>query len=104
MSLPEKRRPDRKQYWLNLTLAGVAAQVGCVTLVIVFSAVFGGLWLDAQFQSKPWFTVILLLVSVPVSLGLMFLIARSAVARIKSQTNTLSGERKEEVSLDGKHS
>jgi F0F1-type ATP synthase assembly protein I len=104
MNSPESQKPGRKQYWLNLTLAGVAAQVGCVTLLIVFGAVFGGLWMDAQFQSKPVFTIILLLVSVPVSVGLMFLIARGAVSRIKSQSARISGEHKEEVNLNGEHS
>jgi hypothetical protein len=75
---------DRKQYWLNLTLAGAAGQVGCVTLVIILAAVLGGLWLDARFQTRPMFTAILLIASIPVSLGAMLYIVRLFTSKIKA--------------------
>ena len=54
---PEKPAPvDRRSKILNLTLASVAAQVGCLTLVIILGAVLGGLWLDNRYGSKPMFT------------------------------------------------
>lgn len=74
---------NRKQYWLNLTLAVVAGQVGCVTLLIVLGALFGGLWLDNHFQTRPTITLIMVLASVPVSLASMLLIVRSATKKIK---------------------
>lgn len=80
---PEPQR-DRKQYWLNLTLAGVAGQVGCLTLVIILVAVFGGLWLDARFQTRPVFTIVLLIASIPVSLAVMFYVVRLATSKIKA--------------------
>lgn len=80
---PDPQR-NRKQYWLNLTLAGVAGQVGCVTLVIALAAVFGGLWLDARLQTRPTFTIVLLLVSIPVSLFAMLYIVRLFTSKIKA--------------------
>jgi len=80
---PEPQR-DRKQYWLNLTLAGVAGQVGCLTLLIILVAVFGGLWLDARFQTRPVFTIVLLIASIPVSLAVMFYVVRLATSKIKA--------------------
>jgi MFS-type transporter involved in bile tolerance (Atg22 family) len=74
---------DKKRRWLNLTLAGIAGQVGCLTLVIVLGAVFGGMWLDARFQTRPMITLILVIASIPVSLVLMFLVVRGATAKIK---------------------
>ncbi len=74
---------NRIRYAYNLTLAAVAGQVGCLTLVIIFIALFGGLWLDNRFQTRPTFTVLLLIGSVPVTLVLMFLVVRQATARIK---------------------
>lgn len=74
---------DKKRRWLNLTLAGIAGQVGCLTLVIVLAAVFGGLWLDARFQTRPMITLILVIASIPISLFLMFLVVRGATAKIK---------------------
>lgn len=67
----------------NLTVAAVAGQVGCLTLIVVLAALFFGLWLDAQLDSRPLATVILLIASVPVTLVLMFWVVRRAVARIK---------------------
>lgn len=68
---------------MNLTLAAVAGQVGCLTLVIILAAVFGGLWLDARFDSKPLYTLSFLIASIPVSLGVMFLVVRAAIRRMK---------------------
>ena len=48
-------------------------------LVIVLAAVFGGLWLDNLFSTKPLFTIGLVLASVPVSLGLSVWIALRTV-------------------------
>jgi F0F1-type ATP synthase assembly protein I len=71
------------QYALNLAMAGIAGQVGFLTLVIVFAALFGGLWLDRRFETKPLFTILLLIGSVPVTIFVMFRVALSAVAKIK---------------------
>jgi magnesium-transporting ATPase (P-type) len=83
MEGPEQRKRDPKQTVNNLTLAVVAGQVGCLTLIIVLIAVLGGLWLDNQFQTRPVITILLVVVSVPISLFVMFAVVRAAVARIK---------------------
>ena len=81
--LPEK--PDRKQQVFNLTLAGVVGQVGCLTLVIVLGAVFAGLWLDGIFQTRPWFTIGLVVASIPISIIMMVIVSRAAVSKIKTE-------------------
>jgi hypothetical protein len=75
---------DRKQYWLNLTLAGAAGQVGCVTLLIILAAVLGGLWLDSRFATRPFFTLVLLVASIPVSVVVMLYIVRIFTSKIKA--------------------
>lgn len=87
MDSSQGKNPDRRQQARNITLAVMAGSVGCVTLVIVLAAVGGGLLLDRQFNTKPAFTLGLLLVSIPVSLVAMFAIVRAAVSRIKAQTD-----------------
>ena len=57
----------------------VGAEVGCLTVLIVFGAVFGGLWLDRLFGTKPLLTVFLVLASAPFSLVLTFWLAKRAV-------------------------
>jgi hypothetical protein len=42
---------------LNNLLIVMIGQVGCLTLVIILASVFGGLWLDKMFNTKPVFTL-----------------------------------------------
>ena len=79
---PENEPITNKQKLLNLTLVGVVSQVGCLTLVIILAALFLGLFLDNRFDTRPWFTIGMVLASVPVSLVLMVIITRAAVKKI----------------------
>ena len=81
---------ERKQHWLNLTLAGAAGQVGCVTLIIILAAVLAGLWLDSRFQTRPIFTVVLLIASIPISLAAMLYIVRLFTSKIKAGPQVVS--------------
>lgn len=81
--MPERDPLDKKSNTRNLVIAALTGQVGVFTLIIVLAAVFGGLALDAQYGTKPWFTVGLLVASIPVSLFVMVFLVRKAVARIK---------------------
>ncbi|MEJ5241250.1 MAG: AtpZ/AtpI family protein [Anaerolineales bacterium] len=76
-------RDPRLQYAFNLTLASVAGQVGCLTLVVIFIALFGGLWLDKWMGTRPLFTILALAGSVPVTIFLMFRVVRAATERIR---------------------
>lgn len=86
-STSEPSDKNRGQYAFNLTLAAVAGQVGCLTLIIVLAALFGGLWLDKYFQTRPLFTVLLMVGSIPVTLVLMFIVVRAATSRLQSRNN-----------------
>lgn len=79
---PKGRRTPLGRRVKNLSLAAVAAQAGCATLIIVFSAMFLGLWLDSQAGQRGPFTFGLLLLSVPVSLYAMLRIALGAIRLI----------------------
>ncbi|MFN3741982.1 MAG: AtpZ/AtpI family protein [Anaerolineales bacterium] len=85
-------RDPRLQYALNLTLASVAGQVGCLTLVVIFVALIGGLWLDKSLGTRPLFTILLLVGSVPITLFLMFRIVKAATERIKPVLPENSGQ------------
>jgi ABC-type transport system involved in cytochrome c biogenesis permease subunit len=84
MSRSDSNESNIRQKLLNLTMAGVAASVGCLTLVIVIAAVFAGLWLDARNGTRPWFTLGLVVLSIPISLAVMFVIVRLAISKIKA--------------------
>jgi F0F1-type ATP synthase assembly protein I len=83
MSNPDDQNKDRLQHAYNLTLASVTGLVGCLTMVIVIAALVLGLWLDKSFDTKPLFTLILIIGSVPVTLVVMFMVVNSATKRIK---------------------
>ncbi len=70
---------------LNSLLIVMIGQVGCLTLIIILAAVFGGLWLDKTFDTKPVFTLALLIAGVPISVILMLVVARRTLARLKEQ-------------------
>jgi len=72
-----------KQRLMNLTIVGIISQVGCLTLVIILAALFGGMFLDSRMGTKPWFTIGLILASIPVSLFLMVIIVRAALKKLK---------------------
>ncbi len=92
MSKTELPENQKKTNTYNLLIAALAGQVGCLTLVIVIAAVLGGMALDARLGTKHWFTLGLLLASIPVSLVLMFFIARKTVSKIKTSKSDASKE------------
>ena len=70
---------------LNTLLIVMIGQVGCVTLIIILASVFGGLWLDKTFGTKPVFTLVLLFAGIPLSVFVMLTVARRTLARLKDQ-------------------
>ena len=73
---------------LNTLLVVMIGQVGCLTLVIILASVFGGLWLDKVFGTKPVITLVLLFAGIPLSVFAMVTIARRTLARLKSKTES----------------
>jgi len=96
-----KKQGKNLQQAYTLTLASIAGQVGLLTLGIIFVALFGGLWLDGQLGTKPMFTIILLIASVPVTVFIMFRVVRAATNRIQP---TETQETPEEEQNSGKNS
>lgn len=75
--------PGRPRPALRLALLGVLGQVGCLTLGIVTVALGVGLWLDSRLATRPMFTLILVLGSVPVTVYLMVRIVLSLAPRLQ---------------------
>lgn len=70
---------------LTNLLIVLVGQVGCLTLIVILASVFGGLWLDKTFNTKPVFTLALLFAGIPVSVLVMLSVARKTLARLKDQ-------------------
>ncbi|MEJ5201851.1 MAG: AtpZ/AtpI family protein, partial [Anaerolineales bacterium] len=65
-------------------------------LVIVLGAVLGGLWLDDHFGTRPVITLLLVVLSMPVSVLVMLAVVRSAVSRIKARVEEAEQNQREE--------
>lgn len=78
--MPENKPPSRLR---NLSIAAIAAQAGCLIIVMVLTALFAGLWLDAQFGRRGPFTICLVVLSVPVTLYVVLRIVLRLVAAIQ---------------------
>ncbi len=75
---PGESRPS--QTWIGLLLG----QVGCLTLLVIAIALGAGLWLDGRLETKPLFTLIFTVASVPLTLFMMFRVVMAGTARLRS--------------------
>ena len=99
--MPPEERPDNQAEVARASLElafKVIAQIGLLTLVVVVVALFGGLWLDRIFSTKPLFTVILILGSFPASLYVIYRVALGALGGMTPAVR--KPRRKEEMRSD----
>ncbi|MBN1679834.1 MAG: AtpZ/AtpI family protein [Anaerolineae bacterium] len=82
------RRQPTTEYVRNIALAMMAGQTGCVTVILIFMALFGGLFLDARLNTHPIFTLGLVLASIPLSIYIMIRLMLSSVGAIKLSSST----------------
>ena len=88
MGQPESNSNNR----FNTILATVVGQVGCLTPIIILGALFAGLWLDRQFETKPLFTILFIVGSAPVSVFVLYRIVRSATTKLKFDNQVKNSE------------
>jgi F0F1-type ATP synthase assembly protein I len=74
--------PQDKQRLVNMTVIALVGQVGCLTLIIVLGAVFGGMWIDRRMDTKPFGTIILVAVSVPIAIFVMLKVVRATLRKL----------------------
>ena len=79
---------QKGQNILQTLLVVMIGQVGCLTLVIILASIFGGLWLDNMFGTKPVITLVLLFAGIPLSVFAMLFVARRTLARMKSKSES----------------
>ena len=82
---------------ITTLLIVMIGQVGCLTLVIILASVFGGLWLDNTFGTKPVFTLALLFAGIPISVLVMLVVARRTLARLKEKAEKESDTSSQEA-------
>jgi F0F1-type ATP synthase assembly protein I len=70
--------PAERQSLFNATLISVAIQVGCLTLVLIFLSLVTGLILDRVLDTRPLFTIIFLVGSMPLTWVAVFWVVNRA--------------------------
>jgi F0F1-type ATP synthase assembly protein I len=99
MNRPDDDNQREFRSAVTITVVGVAV----VTFVILLVGIFLGLWLDRLLGTRPWFTVGLVLISIPVTLVLMFRLVKYATSRIRPTQNQTS-DKESNRGTDGSNS
>jgi hypothetical protein len=86
-----KARSGEGQQALGLAVAGLLGQVGCLTVVIISAALLAGLWIDSQFDTRPIFTILFIVGSVPVTIYLMVRLVLGGMTRIQPSIEQAAG-------------
>jgi F0F1-type ATP synthase assembly protein I len=81
---------------VNRSVISLMVQVALYTLIIIFGAVFLGLWLDKTFNTAPIIVLVLIIVSIPVSILVILSVVRATVKKMKDEQNNSSGNSEEE--------
>ena len=79
MNRPDSKQQDEFRTAVTMTVVWVAG----LTLIIIFVALFAGILLDKILNSKPLFTVVLTIASIPVTIYATFRVVKSATNRIQ---------------------
>ena len=80
-------RPATTSRSLYLSIAVFASQIGCLSLVIILAALFGGRWLDARLDTNPIITVVLMVGSVPIVLAASLWLAKRTASNNRLDWN-----------------
>jgi F0F1-type ATP synthase assembly protein I len=78
---------NQQQIAQTALLAGVVGQVGCATVLIIALAFGAGFLLDRFLDTRPLFTIIFLIGSVPVTLYTIVRLTMYAVARTQQSSD-----------------
>ncbi|MFH1445913.1 MAG: AtpZ/AtpI family protein, partial [Chloroflexota bacterium] len=84
-----------------LNFAMVTLQVGCLTFIIAGLFTFVGFWLDTRFETRPWLTLGMLILSVPLTLSLVYMTVKARLNKKSLEENGITAL-KEELAGDEK--
>lgn len=88
MSQSGNKQQDEFKAAVTMTIVWVAS----LTLIIIFTALFAGILLDRFLNSKPLFTIVLALASIPVTIYATFRVVKATSSRIKPVVRTGNSE------------
>lgn len=80
-------KPDNNPLSTYGIVAGVVGQAGCLILLVVLGSMLVGFALDQIFGTKPTFLFVSLLVSLPVTIAVIFLYTRYKTKELQDTSN-----------------
>jgi F0F1-type ATP synthase assembly protein I len=81
-----------KSLSFSMALASVLGMGGLVTLGIVILALLGGLWLDRTMNTRPLFTLLLMIASAPISIFVMYRVAMNSISKMAPPAKKTEGD------------
>src|SRR5205809_3307004 len=93
--MPEEQ-PDKQVEAARASLElafRVMAQIGGLTLGVILVAIFGRIFIDRLLDTKPLFTIILIVGSFPISMYVIYRVALGAVGTIKPAPSRPRGQK-----------
>jgi F0F1-type ATP synthase assembly protein I len=82
MTRPDTQGDENRQLAFSMALAVVLGLGGLLTLLIVLGALLAGLWLDNSLNTRPIFTILLMIISAPISIYVMYRLAMYGISKI----------------------
>jgi F0F1-type ATP synthase assembly protein I len=79
MNQPGNKQQNEFRAAVTMTIIWVAG----LTLIIIFTALFAGIFLDRLLNSKPLFTIVLTIGSIPVTIFATYRVVKAASRRIQ---------------------
>jgi len=79
MNQPGRKQQDEFRAAVTMTVAWVAG----LTLIIIFVGLFAGILLDKFLNTKPIFTIVLTIASIPLTILATFRVVKAASSRIQ---------------------
>jgi F0F1-type ATP synthase assembly protein I len=88
MNQSGNKQPDEFRSAVTMTVVLVAV----LTLGIIFIALFAGILLDRILNSKPLFTIVLTIASIPATIYATFRVVKAASSRIRPAEKQVKSE------------
>jgi F0F1-type ATP synthase assembly protein I len=88
MNQPRRKQQDEFRAAVTMTVLWVAG----LTLITIFVALFAGILLDKFLNSKPIFTIVLTIASIPLTIYATFRVVKAASRRIQPSTKKENSE------------
>jgi F0F1-type ATP synthase assembly protein I len=83
-----KQSGNKQQDGFKAAVTMTVVWVAGLTLIIIFVALFAGILMDRLLNSKPLFTIVLTIASIPMTIYGTFRVVKAASSRIKPAMRT----------------